>query len=248
MGMLPDGEEYADASVVSDETLIQASAPVDDGQGSEATTIRTALTDPASVEGKDWTLREVIVTPSFWILMLSSSSIWIATGAINLHQVAHMTDRGIPDAVAAGVLSVIAFIGFLGSIGMGLLQERIGGRWGMACLTFVLAIAMVLLINVHSVPMAYAYGTVYGISFSGLVVIERLIFAEYYGRQFLGSILGFVSPIQTVLGALSPIAAGFAYDFTGSYIAFFSTIAVSFALGAALMVFAPPPRQPRATA
>lgn len=224
VGLLPDGEPAATESPELGRAAVQEA-------------VASGALDSS------WTLRQAMGTRAFWILMLSSSSIWIATGAINLHQIPHLSDRGIPDTAAAGVLSVIAFMGFLGSPGIGLIQERIGSRWAMMSLTFGLAIAMVFLINVHGLFMAYLYGVTYGIAFSGLNVISQLIFAEYFGRRFLGSILGSLAPVQTGLGALSPIVAGIVYDVSGSYVLFFSAVAVSFTLGAVLMFFAPPPKR-----
>ena len=46
---------------------------------------------------------------------------------------------------------------------------------------------------------------------------QTYIWAEYFGREHLGSIRGFVMPINLFIGGLGAPAAGYVLDQTGSY-------------------------------
>jgi MFS transporter, OFA family, oxalate/formate antiporter len=50
----------------------------------------------------------------------------------------------------------------------------------------------------------------------GLHVLLRLAWADYYGRQHLGTIRGITLPMQIGGQAVGPIAAGFVFDASGS--------------------------------
>ena len=46
---------------------------------------------------------------------------------------------------------------------------------------------------------------------------QNYIWAEYFGRNYLGQIRGFVTPISLVLGGIGAPLAGYVLDITGSY-------------------------------
>jgi MFS family permease len=80
-------------------------------------------------------------------------------------------------------------------------------------------------------------------------VVQNTIWAQYYGRTFLGRIRGIVLPTALLgLGLGAPTAA-MLYGVFGSYRPSFWGQAALLVVAAALMVFATPPRhKPRPTA
>ena len=50
----------------------------------------------------------------------------------------------------------------------------------------------------------------------GLLVLRRLAWADYYGRRYLGRIMGVTLPAQIAGQAMGPIFSGFLYDAIGS--------------------------------
>jgi MFS family permease len=75
----------------------------------------------------------------------------------------------------------------------------------------------------------------------GLHLLLRLAWADYYGRQHLGTIRGVTLPVQLGGQAVGPVAAGFVFDATGSYHVVFLVFAVVVALGSLLVMAAIPP-------
>jgi cyanate permease len=68
-----------------------------------------------------------------------------------------------------------------------------------------------------------------------MILLQNYLWADYYGREHLGSIRGIVTPFTLALAAIGPPIAGYVYDGTGSYN---SVWWIGFALmvGAAMML------------
>ena len=66
----------------------------------------------------------------------------------------------------------------------------------------------------------------------------QAIRAEYFGRQYFGSIMGFMDLAQIFGLTLGPVFAGLMYDVTGSYRLAFIAFAVTAAVAMMLMLIA----------
>jgi sugar phosphate permease len=76
---------------------------------------------------------------------------------------------------------------------------------------------------------------------SGLHFLLRLAWADYYGRQYLGTIRGVTLPIQIGGQALGPVIAGKVFDIMGEYYNAFVFFAAAVALASLLVLTAVPP-------
>ena len=83
-----------------------------------------------------------------------------------------------------------------------------------------------------------------GFGVSGLHLLLRLAWADYYGRQHLGSIRGLTMSAQIGGQALGPIFAGFMFDATGSYQLPFLVFSGAACLAGLLVLLATPPKIP----
>jgi hypothetical protein len=82
----------------------------------------------------------------------------------------------------------------------------------------------------------------------GLHVLLRLAWADYYGRQHLGTIRGITLPAQIGGQAVGPVTAGFMFDASGSYSMTFLAFAGIVAVSSLLVLAAVPPRCPASDA
>jgi hypothetical protein len=80
----------------------------------------------------------------------------------------------------------------------------------------------------------------------GLHLLLRLTWANYYGRQYLGTIQGMTLPVQLAGQAVGPIAAGLVFDLTRSYYHALVFFAGAVAAGSLLVLTAVPPHRPGA--
>ena len=61
-------------------------------------------------------------------------------------------------------------------------------------------------------------GITFGLSVGAGMILHSYIFAEYYGRTFLGSIRGIVLPVMLISNAVGAPLVGYIHDSTGSYV------------------------------
>jgi sugar phosphate permease len=80
-----------------------------------------------------------------------------------------------------------------------------------------------------------------GVGVGGLHFLLRLAWADYYGRQHLGTISGVTLPVQISGQALGPVIAGRAFDIMGGYDGAFVFFGSAVALASLLVLAAVPP-------
>ena len=188
-----------------------------------------------------FTLREALHTRAFWVLSVFSAAGFMVQAGVSLHQVSHYIHQGLTPPSAALMASVFAFA-----------QVPAGVLWSM--LRRSLPVRVLLALSGLSVAGG-AYGTalsatllsglitasILGIGVGGLHFLLRLAWADYYGRQHLGTINGVTLPVQISGQALGPVIAGRAFDVMGGYYGAFVFFASAVALASFLVLAAVPP-------
>ena len=217
MGLLPDGRPLRGPS------QDPASAPGDE-------------TAQAPREELSLPLRRVARLSSFYLLVAAfATASFISTG-LNLHVVPYLTDRQLSPEVAVAVVAVWSASGGLGSLLFGFLAERYSLRMIIGTTFMLIAGGYILLLSVNSPTLGLFWGFYQGLLHGGMTTLQILIFADYYGRDSLGTIRGAIQPVQLGANALGPLTAAVAYDSTGSYSTIFTVFAL-LALFSGLCVF-----------
>jgi len=220
MGLLPDGD-------VEDDTT-----------GSNT----NGLTSKARQE-ISWTVVEAIRTPTLWLMVAAFSVNGLALSQILTHQAAYVTDKGFSDSVAAGVVTIFAGMSALANLIWGLLSDKFPIR-SLVILSFIISsVGVAFLLMADNIYMLFLYLLIYGAT-RGVASLTGLAYANYWGRAFIGSIRGFVTPLNVAASAAGPLLAALIFDLRGSYIVAFSASLGLFLVAAALMVLAVPPKKP----
>jgi MFS transporter, OFA family, oxalate/formate antiporter len=135
---------------------------------------------------------------------------------VSLHQVGHYIRQGLPGPSAAVMASVFA----LAQVPGGLLWSAITRRLPVRFVLAISGLCVALGAMGTALSSALAWGilsaAVIGSGVGGLHLLLRLAWADYYGRQHLGTIRGITLPMQIGGQAVGPVAAGFVFDATGS--------------------------------
>ena len=226
MGLLPDGELPRSA----------ADAPAHD--------LRVA----------DYSLRlgQAARHPALYLLITAVMLWWFGRTGVMLHAVPFltdalagpMTDTNVPHPVAVWALAVHSVVGALGAVIAGYLRDRISVRYLIAADFLMNAVAFIMLLAVDTALLAMAWGVFYGLAQGASVTLQRLAFADYFGRRHLGSIEGVARAFTNITQAAGPLAAALAFDITKSYNNIFVVFVVTNILAAALAVVAKPPPPP----
>ena len=84
-----------------------------------------------------------------------------------------------------------------------------------------------------------------GSFFGGVIVLQSMVWPEYFGRLSLGAIQGYTELFRVIGFAGGPLLGGIIFDLTGSYYAAFTAFAAGCLLATVFMYLAKPPIKPR---
>jgi len=138
-------------------------------------------------------------------------------------------------------VTVFAFCCALVKVPWGLISERVPVRTCIIIGYTGCVIGLFILLTSHSVPLVFLYAVIYGTALGGDMVLRDLIWADYYGRTFLGTIRGVIMPAGIISMAGGPLFAAWLYDLTGNYQIPYIVFLVAFLLGAFFIYLATPP-------
>ena len=97
-------------------------------------------------------------------------------------------------------------------------------------------------IFINDIYGAWSLASFFGISLGGILVVPSVITANYYGRESLGTIRGFIEPFASFGQAIGALVSGIIFDITGDYTNAFYVLAISAALALIITVTAKQPK------
>lgn len=195
-----------------------------DGQapdGSHRTPRNTQVRDHAQKgEGEaeaEWTRREAIRTPAFWILSLGIACVSALGTGLHFHMVSIFDDAGMSAAAAAAAFMPLALTGALVRVSSGMLADRVPVRYLLSVSLVGLAASLVMAPRLQGTASALLYGIILGATGSLQLTVSGVAWARYYGRRHLGSVSGVAMLVSIAGSALGPLPMGLARDMMGSY-------------------------------
>jgi MFS family permease len=217
-----------------------------DGEPPAATPSKLPALEAARAS-RDFTAREALRTPAFWLLSLGHGFALFVVTAVNVHAITHLKEGlGYPVETAALFIMVMT-VAQIGGIALGAaigdrFDKRLICAWcmllhmsGLLCLTYASGAAMV-------VAFALLHGAAWGLRGPFMQAIR----AEYFGVSAIGMILGLSFMIIVVGQIGGPLIAGGLADLTGNYRAGFTVLALLAGVGSLFFLFARKPARPRA--
>jgi MFS family permease len=170
----------------------------------------------------EWSRREALRTPAFWLIASTFGVAQIGVTGLNLHVFSYVSDQGHSTMVAALVMSIIAVMQFSTPMAWGMLADRADmGRLNMARCAFQGA-GLLLALSLPGLVPLYAGFFLYGIGMGGTAILAEMIWADYFGRISLGKIRGMGSLVTSMFSAGGPPFFGLLFDYTQSYYLSFS--------------------------
>ena len=229
-GLLPDGVTVESDTVTDTEVMID--------RGVEYA---------AGFEEVEFTLRQAVKTPAYWLMTVSWISAMVVAGAINIHCIPFLTDMGIDETVAGGMMAMMVFFTIPARFIGGLLADRVRKnrlQYLVAAAFLFQAVGIAAFLLNQSIPMVYVFLILFGFGSGAPVSLRLAIGGRFFGRKAFASIQGSSMVFTAPAALLSPVYAGWVYDTTGNYITAFTLFAGLAALSAALMCLVRPPKPP----
>jgi cyanate permease len=199
------------------------------------------------VQEIEFTLRQAMRTPAYWLLIVANASFSVIPQVIIIHAVPFLTDLGV-EPVRAAVTIGIASSGVIpGMIISLLISDRIEKQHlrfliGGAYLLHIIGFGAFLL--TRTLAAAYLIFIFHHFCAGIMGPFNSVISSRYFGRKAFGSIRGTLMMFMLPVSVIAPIYAGWVYDTTGSYITVFSLCVVLIALATTVILFAAPPKPP----
>jgi len=229
-GLLPDGVTVESDTVTDTEVMID--------RGVEYA---------AGFEEVEFTLRQAVKTPAYWLMTVSWISAMVVAGAINIHCIPFLTDMGIDETVAGGMMAMMVFFTIPARFIGGLLADRVRKnrlQYLVAAAFLFQAVGIAAFLLNQSIPMVYVFLILFGFGSGAPVSLRLAIGGRFFGRKAFASIQGSSMVFTAPAALLSPVYAGWVYDTTGNYITAFTLFAGLAALSAVLMCLVRPPKPP----
>ena len=189
-----------------------------------------------------FTVREAIKTSSFWYLGIGHALSLLTVGAVSLHLVPHVVDSvGLSVTIASTAVAVMTVFFVTGQVVGGFLGDKYSKRWLAAIGTLMHAVALLILAYSTNIIMVYIFSILHGSAWGLRGPIMATIRADYFGRAYFPSIMGFSSLIIMLGMTVGPLFAGYMADVFGDYKFGFIIISALAALGSIFFVLAKPP-------
>ncbi len=186
-------------------------------------------TRAGATASRDWTLREAMATPHFWLLFLVYLLTGLGSFFVALHQLAFAVDVGFDTLHAASILGIGSFLSVAGTIFTGTISDYVG-REVSAIFAYGISIVGVVAALFISSPdqtwLLWIHACFFGLTWGARGPMITAKTADLFQGRHLGAILGVISIGTGIGAAVGAWASGLIFDLSGSYrLAFLLSIA-----------------------
>ncbi|HEU0074469.1 MAG TPA: MFS transporter [Dehalococcoidia bacterium] len=194
---------------------------------------------------RDFTAREAIRTPAFWLISFGHGSALLVVGAVSVHIISHLKeDLGYSVGSASLVVTLMTSMQVAGMLIGGAIGDRYDKRMICAVCMLMHMAGMLLVTYATGFGMIGAFAVLHGLAWGIRGPLMQAIRADYFGRSSFGTIMGISTTIIMVGQISGPLFAGIMADATGDYVAGFTILAVLSGFGSGFFIFARRPSLP----
>jgi MFS family permease len=184
--------------------------------------------DP-DITKQEWPVKAALRTPQFAILAAAYSIFLFVGITVNAVSVAHLMSRGIPAAVAGGMMSAEALVNAGARLAGGVIVRWIDAKTLLLLSLAMLIGGLVALSAAHDMPLMLLYALGVGVGYGLTFFASTILLLDYFGRGANLELFAAINLISTV-GAGGPAFAGFVADHTGSFVPAFTILEVLVAM------------------
>ena len=235
--------------------LAMRRAPEDHGLNPDGATAEQA----AGLEGErarvdlaeSMTAAEALRTRAFYLLVVAFGMFVVTIGVMLLQTVPFMTDAGYDRSTASLMITLASVPALLSKPMWGYLMDRVAPNKLASLGAAVTGASMVVIttsVRAGADAGAYVGFFLLGLGWGGLIPLQEVIWATFFGRRHLGSVRSAAMPFSLVIGAGAPLLASWYFDRVGNYDGAFYAVAAMNATAAVLLLFARRPARPTITA
>jgi sugar phosphate permease len=194
---------------------------------------------------RDFTAREALRTPAFWLLSLGHGFALLVVGAVNVHAIAHMKESLAYTVSTAALVIMLVTLFQIGGVLLGwVIGDRYEKRLIAAACMLMHCLGLLSLTYASTTPWVIAFAALHGVAWGLRGPFMHAIRADYFGRSAIGMILGLSFMIIVIGQVGGPMIAGMLADITGNYRTGFTVLALLAGVGSMFFVLAKRPSPP----
>ena len=174
-----------------------------------------------ATDGREWTARELVRSPAFWLIGLGGGLLMGSDQALVISKIPYLLDIGIGLQAASFLIACQSASASVGKLGIGFAADRV------ALQRLFLLVALAHLFVLAALILQPGYGTllavfvVAGVAVGGVHPVLTMLIAASFGARSYASAYGLMNTLLQVLAMVAVYSIGWVYDETGSYEAAF---------------------------
>ena len=174
---------------------------------------------------QDITLKEAARTPSFYLLLLITGTLWYCINGLLFNKDTYLNDLQKTVAERGDFASLFFLCGLIGKLFFGFMSDKFSKKGIMIISIANLLIGSWLLKSSLANPeMVKWVAIVYGFGYSGAFTMIQVLIADFYMGKNYGTILGIFTMVDTLAGSAGIILVGKNRQFSGTYLHAFDTM------------------------
>jgi len=229
-GLLPDGAAVESGSEADIDAMIDR-----------------GIEYAADYQEIEFTIRQAIRTPAFWLVTISWMCVMLISQGFNVHCINFLTDRHIDETAAGGMMAMMVFFTIPSRFLGGFLADSVKKEhlpFLIAGAFLVQGIGFAIFLLYQSIATIYIMLILYGFGSGAPVLLRLTMGGRYFGRKAFASIQGISTLFASPVSFIAPIYAGWIYDTRGSYTSAFITYVALALFATFLMCLVRPPKPP----
>ena len=225
-------------------------APEDYGwhpDGLSAEQVASGEGDRAAEENANaYTRAEALRTVTFYGLVLAFGFFSINIIVLILQTIPYLTDNGYTRAEATLAMFIASIPAAASKPVWGYLIDRMRVKPLAAISASVTGLALFLIVGAvasEQLVLIYIAYIVLGLGWGGMIPMQEVIWARFFGRKHIGAIRGAGMPFALTLGAIAPWAVSYYHDLVGAYDGALLVVATLNVLSGVMIFMVPPPKR-----
>ena len=229
-GLLPDGAHFGEGGEKDREAMLE-----------------TGVSYASSLHEMEYTFKQAAKTGTYWLLIIGYAVHNFIVGGLNVHIHPFLTDIGIGEAAASGMMGIMIFFTIPSRVFGGIVADKVP-KDRLHLLLVAAFLFQVIGISAYlwnrSPASVYVLLACHGLSSGAVTPVILLVIGRYFGRKAFGSILGMMITFLAPMSLLSPVYYGWMYDSFLAYDNAFITALALAVIATVTTLFVRPPSPP----
>lgn len=197
----------------------------------------------ADASWRDYTLRESLRLPAFWIIALATSTFNLVWSSITLFNEVILKELGFGQGSAVEMMAYLTGMGLLSNLIAGKLVTRKHIGHLLGCGMFALSLSLYLFPQIQSLTQLRLYGAAMGFVGGIITVVHFAAWGQLFGRKEIGGIQGVAQVATVIASAIGPVCVAWYADSKSTHLpAFYGMASLSLLMSAASFLLPVPDR------